>query len=137
MFTSDDLSALKQQLIAHEGLRLRPYTDTKGKLTIGVGRNLTDDGISTDEAYDLLDHDITATINGIVQALPWTQTLSAGRFRALVDIGFNAGLGGLLDFHRMLAALQKGDYVTAAHEIVNSHLEPHRAQRLAILMREG
>ena len=39
-----------EQLIRDEGLRLFPYTDTVGKLTIGVGRNLTDAGISADEA---------------------------------------------------------------------------------------
>lgn len=135
MFNADDLAVLKQQLIAHEGLRLRPYVDTKGKLTIGVGRNLTDVGISADEAYDLLDHDITATVNGIVTAMPWTQMLTAARFRVLVDIGFNTGLDGLLKFHRMLAAAQVGEYEQAALEIEHSHLAPNRARRLAMLMR--
>jgi lysozyme len=37
---------LKQQLIDHEGMRLRPYRCTSKKLTIGVGRNLDDVGIS-------------------------------------------------------------------------------------------
>src|SRR4051812_27390106 len=37
--------ALVNQLIIDEGLKLSPYTDTVGKLTIGVGRNLTDVGI--------------------------------------------------------------------------------------------
>lgn len=37
------LQKVKEQLLRHEGLRLKPYRCTAGKLTIGVGRNL--DGV--------------------------------------------------------------------------------------------
>ena len=40
----------------HEGLRLKPYRDTAGKLTIGVGRNLDDVGVSEAEAFALLNY---------------------------------------------------------------------------------
>ena len=53
-----DLDALKKQLIMHEGLKLTPYRCTADKLTIGVGRNLDDVGITQDEAEYLLDNDI-------------------------------------------------------------------------------
>ena len=53
-----DLDALKAQLTRHEGLRLKPYRDTLGHLTIGVGRNLSEVGISEAEAIALLDADI-------------------------------------------------------------------------------
>ena len=43
----------------HEGLRLKPYQDTIGKLTIGYGRNLDDRGISKEEAEYLLRNDIS------------------------------------------------------------------------------
>ena len=46
--------ALISQLIIDEGIKLKPYTDSVGKLTIGVGRNLNDVGISEDEARFLL-----------------------------------------------------------------------------------
>lgn len=49
-----NLTALKEELIRDEGLRLKPYRDTVGKLTIGVGRNLDDVGITKDEAMHLL-----------------------------------------------------------------------------------
>lgn len=135
MMNFDDLQALKQQLIAHEGLRLRPYTDQKGKITIGVGRNLTDVGIFEEEAYAMLEHDISFTVNGILAAIPWADALNSTRFRVLVDVGFNVGLDGLLRFHKMLAAAQRGDYEQAALEIEHSQLAPHRASRLAMLMR--
>ena len=34
------LERIKKQLVRHEGLRLKPYRCTAGKLTIGYGRNL-------------------------------------------------------------------------------------------------
>lgn len=34
------MDRIKEQLVRHEGLRLRPYRCTAGKLTIGIGRNL-------------------------------------------------------------------------------------------------
>jgi len=133
--TPEDFLTLRHQLMVHEGLRLFPYTDTAGKLTIGYGRNLTDKGITLREAEQLLDHDITDAIQSVLMALPWTSMLSAARFRVLVDIAFNAGINGLLGFPKMLIAAQQGDYTTAANEIVNSHLAPHRAEHLADIMR--
>jgi lysozyme len=52
------MDRIKEQLVRHEGLRLKPYRCTAGKLTIGVGRNLEDKGISQQEAYELLENDI-------------------------------------------------------------------------------
>lgn len=49
---------LIDQLVRDEGLRLHPYIDSVGKLTIGVGRNLTDMGISQAETEMLLSNDI-------------------------------------------------------------------------------
>ena len=53
-----DRQLLRSQLERHEGLRLKPYRDTVGKLTVGYGRNLEDVGISRDEADFMLDNDI-------------------------------------------------------------------------------
>jgi lysozyme len=116
-------------------MRRYPYVDTKGKITIGVGRNLTDDGLSIDEVLAMLDHDILATLDGMREALPWTASLDVPRLRCLCDVGFNTGIAGLLKFQKMLAALKDGDHETAAQEILASQIAPARAQRLAALMR--
>ncbi|HQM17030.1 MAG: lysozyme [Candidatus Cloacimonas sp.] len=52
------LEHIKEQLVRHEGLRLKPYRCTAGRLTIGIGRNLDDCGISQSEAYVMLINDI-------------------------------------------------------------------------------
>jgi lysozyme len=58
--TTFDVDALTADLIRDEGLKLKPYTDTVGKLTIGIGRNLTDRGISRQEALVLARNDVDA-----------------------------------------------------------------------------
>ena len=52
------MSNLIAQLKRHESLELKPYKCTSGKLTIGVGRNLEDIGITEQEAELLLLNDI-------------------------------------------------------------------------------
>ena len=44
------MNSVIEQLKLDEGVKLKPYRDTAGKLTIGVGRNLDDAGISPTEA---------------------------------------------------------------------------------------
>ena len=48
------LERIKEQLVRHEGLRLKPYRSSAGKLTIGIGRNLDDRGIRQKEAQATL-----------------------------------------------------------------------------------
>lgn len=52
------MNSIEDQLILHERLKLKPYRCSAGKLTIGVGRNLEDKGISEEEALFLLRNDI-------------------------------------------------------------------------------
>lgn len=61
---------LKAQLVIDEGLRLRPYRDSVGKLTIGCGRNLDDVGITAAEAMMLLDNDVSRVERELVARLP-------------------------------------------------------------------
>lgn len=111
--TLNDRAALCAQLMRHEGVRLKPYTDTVGKLTIGCGRNLTDRGISEDEAHYLLENDVDACIRDLSR-LAWFADLDPVRQRALVDLCFNVGMAALLGFQHALAAMAIGDYPAAA-----------------------
>ncbi len=144
--TIDDLNALDRQLHAAEGWRPFLYDDATGKRitqgstvighpTIGYGFNL--DAIDLpQEAGDVWFATLrTRVINEVFNALPWTQRLGAGPLRVLIDVAYNSGLHGLLGFHKMLAALEAGDLVTAGRELTNSRLAPGRAQRLAALIR--
>lgn len=134
------MTTLRDQLLAHEGLRLKPYRDTVGKWTIGVGRNLADKGITKDEALYLLDNDIAECEAQLRQALPWAMRLNETRWRVLVDMCFNLGIRGLLGFTTALGHMEKGEFGRAAEAMLASKWAEQvkgRAARLAKWMREG
>jgi len=132
---------LEAELTRDEGLRLKPYRCTAGKLTIGVGRNLEDSGISEDEAGYLLRNDIARIESELDDHLPWWRDLrSDARQRVLANMAFNLGIGGLLKFQRMLVAAKNGNYEIAANEMLGSlwaRQVGNRATRLANMMRAG
>ena len=137
MNITDPYQPVRDLLIIHEGMRLKPYKDSVGKLTIGVGRNLDDVGISRDEAMILLDNDITAAMDALDEALPWWRTLDVLRSRVLIDMAFNLGITRLLGFKQMIAALQAGQYDVAALQMLKSKWAEQvgsRAQTLAAMM---
>lgn len=133
------MDALTKQLIIDEGMRLKPYRDTVGKLTIGVGRNLDDNGISEDEALVMLKNDIDQAFDELSQ-FDWFNSLKPVKQDALVNMCFNLGLPRLLSFKRMIAALEAGDYQTAADEALDSKWAVQvgeRANRIAEVIRNG
>lgn len=135
---------LANQLVIDEGLRLKPYKDTVGKTTIGVGRNLDDVGLSKSEAMMLLGADIERVESDLDRCLPWWRGMSEARKQALANMCFNMGLGdskrGLLSFRNTLTAMQSGDYKKAAQGMRDSSWAKQvgqRAERLAKMMEEG
>ena len=135
-----NIPALKEQLARHEGVRLAPYRDSVGKLTIGIGRNLDDVGISEAEARVLLENDIIVVLADLDRQLPWWRTLSETRQLVLADMCFNLGIRRLAGFQKTLAAMQQGDWTTAAREMLDSKWAEQvgrRAQTLAQMMQAG
>lgn len=131
---------IEEQLILHEGLRLKAYKDLTGHLTIGVGRNLDAVGISREEAMLLLKNDLLQVRGELASKLPSWEQLNPYRKRALIDMAFNLGVGGLLKFKKMLVAVERGNYEQVSIEILNSKWALQvgkRAQRLALMMRTG
>jgi lysozyme len=137
--SSDERERLKLQLMRHEGVELKPYTDTVGKVTIGIGRNLTDKGITHDEAMFLLESDVDECVADC-QTFPWFAGLSPVRQRVILDMRFNLGPSRLRGFHNTLAAVGRGDYEKAAKGMLASKWASQvkgRAVRLAEMMRTG
>jgi len=135
-----DIAKMKQELRRDEGIRLKPYTDSVGKLTIGVGRNLTDNGISDLEADTMLLNDIFDVVNYADMAIPWYRNLSEVRQRAIINMGFNLGVNKLMDFRKMCKALRDKDYELAAEEALDSKWAKQvgkRAERIAEMFRKG
>lgn len=133
-------AALRAQLMVDEALRLKPYTDTKGQITIGVGHNLSARGISLELAMQWLDDDMAETIEDVEHAWPWVARLDNVRQHVLLNMAFNLGITKLGTFHRFLDALQAGNYQTAATEMMDSKWADdvgRRATRLATEMLTG
>ena len=131
---------LEKQLIRHEGLRLKPYRDSVGKLTIGIGRNLDDVGITEDEASLLLKNDINNVFQDLNDHLGWWMNLDESRKIVLANMCFNLGITKLLGFRNTLLAIQNGDYETAAKHMEDSQWHKQvkgRAIELEQIMRTG
>lgn len=135
-----DRDRLAAQLRKHEGTRLLPYIDTVGKITIGVGRNLDDVGISNDEATYLLNSDIDRTVKGLLARFPWVLELDPVRQCVLVNMAFNMGVPGLAGFTQTLQAIREKRYKEAAEHMLQSKWSQQVGQRaveLANQMRTG
>ena len=133
------MKTIGEQLVLHEGLELRPYRCTANKLTIGVGRNLDDKGISKKEALFLLSEDV-ASVKRQLTACPWYGDLDPVRQKVVVDMVFNLGFLGFLSFRKTILALKQGDYAEASREMLDSRWAEQvgrRAQRLAEMMFSG
>ena len=136
---SRDLRAIEDALIRDEGLRLKPYTDTVGKLTIGVGRNLTDVGITEEEARYLLRNDIGRAETD-ARSFEWYAGLDAARQYVVMNMIFNMGLTRFRGFANTIKAIASGDYYDAARRMLQSKWAEQvgeRAVRLAQTMRTG
>jgi len=130
----------KKMLRLDEGLSLTPYKDSRGFLTIGIGRCLDKKGISKDEAYYLFEHDVFDMLSQCVQKIPFFRDLDVIRQCVLVDMAFNLGINGLLAFKRMMAALEAENYELAAAEMADSSWYVqvgNRAVRLEHMMLTG
>ena len=125
--TGDDLVRL---LTRHEGRRAFAYLDTAGRLTIGVGRNLTDRGLADDEIDLLLANDI-ALARSICEDRFGHAFAVASRARrhALVSMAFNLGGPRLAGFTRLRAAVRRGDWDEAAAEALDSRWAAQTGRR--------
>ena len=135
------MEELIQRIKRHEGLRLSPYRDSQGNLTIGYGHNLDAKPISIRAAQVILEDDLRDGWMGL-QFVPheYWQHLNTRRKEVLVEMIFNMGVKGLMSFKRMLNALARADYEEAAREMLDSRWARQvgsRAEELAEIMRKG
>lgn len=160
------MSKLIDQLILHEGLRLKPYRCTANKLTIGVGRNYEDNplnpieqvklfgkampqrdlyeslnkGITREQAIYLLERDIQNSTRDARSLVPNFDTLSEQRRFVLIDMAFNMGKTSLGTFRNTLRMINEGKFAEAASNMLKSRWATQvkdRAKRLAIMMRDN
>jgi len=136
----NQVNQLKKMLTRHEDLRLKPYHDTVGKLTIGVGRNLDDFGLTREEVLYLLHNDVMRVTQEVKKAFPWWLRLNAVRQNVVLNMVFNLGLSRFLGFKKTIEALEGKNWDTAAKEMLDSKWASqvgNRAKELAKMMKTG
>lgn len=108
-------------LIRDEGWRNHPYTDTTGHLTIGVGHNLTDNGLSDDVIRIVLLEDIAIAEDGArdIFGAHW-HTLSEPRQLAIINMIFNLGVEGFKKWPNTIAAIKAGQWKEVERLLRNS-----------------
>jgi lysozyme len=131
---------LTAQLIRHEGMKLHPYRCTAYKTTIGCGRNLTDKGITEEEALYLLNNDIQEVLYDLEYRIFRSQwpDLPETVQMVLANMRFQLGPVGFRSFKNMIAAVKQKDFAQAAIEMTNSKWAkqtPNRAYELIIMMK--
>jgi lysozyme len=137
------MSKITEQLKRDEGFKLTAYQDHLGYWTIGVGRLIDirkGGGITAEEAEYLLANDIQRRTKDLSISLPWFDELDEARKGVLVNMAFQLGTNGLLNFKKTLESVRRGHYVAAANEMLQSKWAdqtPMRAERLAKQMMTG
>ena len=145
---------IRDMLTIHEGWKNKPYRDTKGILTIGVGWNieanklpddiaiyLRNNGQITDDMVSrLLDISIETATNNCRDIFKDFDTFSEARRFALIDWMFNCGIGTILKFKKALAAINSQDWETVANEMKDSawyREVGNRAVEVCKMIKEG
>ena len=134
-----DLDNLITDLKVDEGFESRVYTCSANKLTVGYGWNLEDNDLPESIAVELLKY---AAVEKIAQLSnnQWFCELDSRRQSAIANMAFNIGVGGVLKFKKMIAAIEAKDYDLAAIEMQDSkwyNQVGERAKRLVNVMRWG
>ena len=118
--TKELIDDLKEMLIKNEGMELKPYQCTSDKTTIGVGRNLTDNGITIEEAEVLLANDMDGVFNDLDRNIPFWESMPYNIRLVLADMCFCLGINRLLKFTKMLEAMEERDFELAGEELLDS-----------------
>lgn len=145
------ISCLSDQLRRDEADRQYAYDDTdgimlgrgmtlQGNLTIGVGHNLSANGLSQKIRDIILDDDIRAATVSLEAYIPWVMGLDSVRQGVLLNMVFNMGIKGLAGFTETLENIKSSNYETAKQSMLKSKWAKQvgkRADRLALQMQNG
>lgn len=131
---------LKKQLEIDELRSKKIYTDTVGKVSGGIGRNLTDRGFSDDEIDLMYANDIKMAEKDARALVPGFDLLNDVRQEVVMNMSFNMGYTRLSGFKRFISALNSSDFDGAADEMRTSKWYGQvgqRGVRLVNAMRMG
>jgi lysozyme len=118
--------------MSNEGVRKYPYRCSAGKLTIGIGRNLEDKGLSDSEVMYLFDNDLQDTQDSAESIFEDFSQYTIEEQTVILDMLFNLGATRFKTFKKFIRAIKERDLKEAARQIEQSayfHQVPNRARR--------
>lgn len=133
------MSLFIDHLVWAEGERLDLYKDSVGIMTIGVGHNIEEKGISQAVSRMMLEEDIHEVL-GDVRTLSYFNDLDEVRQLVVSDMVFNLGLSRFLRFKNLQASLAIGDWQLSAFNMKDSKWYVQvgrRAEKLEAAMISG
>ena len=134
---------LIEMLRRHEGVRSHAYKCSEDMITVGVGRNIDENGglgLSEDEIDYLLENDITRVRQELTDTYFWFPALNEARQDAMIDISFNLGQTRLRGFVKAVEAMSREQFDIAADEFMDSHWSQqvgNRAVEVTEMIRTG
>ena len=137
------MERLLEMIKLHEGVKSHAYQCTAGKWTIGVGRNIDEEGglgLSNEEINVLLINDIERVKGELSAAYLWFPALDEVRQAAMIDMCFNLGLSRLRGFVKAIEAMSRQEFDNAADEFLDSRWASpvgQRAVRVTEMIRTG
>ena len=128
--TSGEFENIKQMVIANEGWKTKPYKDTRGYWTVGVGHLINpkspktlpkewDRELTNEEVRQLFETDFDAHLKQAQKTPGWDKANEAGK-AGLVDLTYNMGGWWYTKFVKAAALLKEGNFKDAALELKNS-----------------
>ena len=133
-----------EQLKRDEGEILHAYQDHLGFWTIGIGILIDkrkDGGLRQEESEFIFRNRLRLLDAELASKLPWITKLDPARKGVLINMAFQLGTDGLLEFRQTLGLVRDGKYAEAAVQMLKSKWAtsqtPERAKRLAEQMKTG
>jgi len=159
------VSTVKKDVKRHESFSPTPYPDAKNSMSVGYGRNLTLNPITSEEwrvlggerdfnkkpmtrheAEYLLENDLANSARA-VDRLFSEKELNTRRRDVLINMTYNMGADSVSTFENMIEAIRAGDYEEAAFQMLYNDRSGsktkwyqqvgRRAEELAAIMRKG
>ena len=138
-----DINKLREQLKIDEGVKYEVYLDHLGYKTFGIGHLVVagdeeygaDVGhpVSEERVNAVFDEDVKKYISESEKVFPNLQKLPEEAQQVIVNMCFNMGAPRLSKFKKFIAAVNDGNWSTAAIEMMDSRWAKQvgkRAERL-------
>ena len=116
-----NLKEVQERIRSHEGFELKPYVDTLGYLTGGVGHKiLPSEEVPKTEAgwLKLYDQDFEKAVTAADEITP--DHIHPIAFGICVEMIFQLGKQGCMNFKKMHESIAKQDYQEMANQMLDS-----------------